>query len=113
VDDEDQVRRATARTLERAGFRVLPAADGEAALALIDGGATPDAVVTDMMMPGMDGAALVRVLRERRPGLPALIVSGYADGGVPRDLLDQPGTSWLTKPYTPAQLSAGVVSLLG
>ncbi|WP_066775659.1 PAS domain S-box protein, partial [Sphingomonas sp. CCH5-D11] len=87
VDDEDAVRTATAHMLEEAGFTVIEAASGAAALQTL--GAQPDmaVLVTDHLMPGMDGTQLARRAREIRPGLPCLIVSGYADvEGIAPDL---------------------------
>jgi two-component system cell cycle sensor histidine kinase/response regulator CckA len=106
VDDEDSVRRLTARALEKHGWAVRQAASAEAALALLD--AEPDivltAVVSDVVMPGQDGVALVDEVRARYVGLPAILVSGYAEGvlaeRVPADVI------FLGKPYTPKTLLA-------
>jgi CheY-like chemotaxis protein len=82
---------------------------GEAALALLDAG-TSDAlaaIVTDMVMPGMDGIALVRAVRERlgNPGLPAILVSGYAEAALRRDL-ESVATTFMAKPYTLKEMVA-------
>lgn len=112
VDDEDAVRRVMGRALRQAGFAVLDAADADQAEAAVAQAAVmPDVVVTDMMMPGRSGDALVHDLRARLPGLPAVLASGYAERGLPADLLAQPGTRWLGKPYTVAQLTAAVREL--
>ncbi len=106
VDDEDAVRRVTARALARDGWQVLQADSAEAALALLD--ADPaialTVLVSDVVMPGRDGAALVRDVRARYPGLPAILVSGYAE----RSLTDRApaAVSFLAKPYTPRTLRA-------
>jgi two-component system cell cycle sensor histidine kinase/response regulator CckA len=103
VEDEEPVRRLAERTLARQGWRVLAAETGEAALALLDAETAGDlaAVVTDMVMPGMDGNALVRAVRERlrSPELPAIIVSGYAEATL-RDGLETTAVTFLAKPYT-------------
>jgi two-component system cell cycle sensor histidine kinase/response regulator CckA len=112
VDDEDPVRRAMARALARAGFRVVPAADAEDALTQVQAGLRPDAVVTDMMMPGMDGAALARALRASRPELPVILASGFAEGGAPADVMAQPRTLWLGKPYAAADVVMRLTALL-
>ena len=78
VDDDDLVRETTAAYLEDEGFRPLLAANGAEALALLDAGQRVDAVVTDLSMPGMDGIAVIRAAQQRRPGLPALLLTGYA-----------------------------------
>jgi two-component system cell cycle sensor histidine kinase/response regulator CckA len=108
VEDEEPVRRLAERTLLRHGWRVLAAESGEAALALLD--ANPDqvvAVITDMVMPGMDGATLVRAVRARlrQSRLPAIMVSGYAEETLRRDL-DSEATVFLPKPYSLKDLAA-------
>ncbi len=125
VEDEEPVRRLAERTLVRQGWKVLAADCGEAALALLEeadvanraaghGPLRLAAVVTDMVMPGIDGAALVRLLRERleSPLLPAILVSGYARETLRRDL-DQAGTSFLPKPYSLKDLAARLVTVTG
>ncbi len=118
VEDEEPVRRLAERTLSRQGWRVLAAESAEQALALLDEAEAANqakgagrlmlaAIVTDMVMPGIDGATLVRVLRERldAPRLPAILVSGYAEETLRRDL-DSLGTVFLPKPYSLKELAA-------
>ena len=106
VDDEELVRASTADMLADLGYEVLEARSAEEALALIEQGLVPALVVTDHLMPGMTGADLAYALRERRPGTPVLIVSGYADAeGV------APGLPRLTKPFLQAELAASITSL--
>ena len=81
VDDEELVREVLAEQLEDAGFSVQVAANGTEALALLSAGAAVDALVTDLSMPGMDGLALVRAVKERCPGLPAVLLTGYSGDG--------------------------------
>ncbi len=102
VDDEDGVRRLAARALTKEGWTVLSAESGEAAMALLDeqaDGAMLSAVLSDVVMPGMDGPALVRALRSRQPGLPAILASGYAEEAVRGDLAAE-DIAFLPKPYT-------------
>jgi PAS domain S-box-containing protein len=80
VDDEPLVRDVLAENLEDAGFSVLVAAGGSEAVALIAAGEAVDALITDLSMPGMDGITVIRTVRERRPGLPAILLTGYAGG---------------------------------
>jgi two-component system cell cycle sensor histidine kinase/response regulator CckA len=107
VDDEDAVRRIAARALALKGWEVLQADSAEAALALLDAdpAVAPAALVSDVVMPGMDGPALVQAVRARLPGLPAILVSGYAEQGVlsPDRARD---VAFLGKPYAPKQLVA-------
>jgi CheY-like chemotaxis protein len=107
VDDEDLVRMSTADMLMDLGFEVTEATSAEEALRLIGEGLYPDLVVTDHLMPGMSGVDLARNLRSRRPGLPVLIVSGYAEmDGV------APGFPRLTKPFRSAELAASLANLM-
>jgi len=73
VDDDERVRRATRRLLERLGHRVIAAASGPEALAVID---DVDVAVVDVTMPDMDGPTTLKRLREQRPGLPGILVTG-------------------------------------
>jgi signal transduction histidine kinase len=100
VDDEDIVRTTTADMMTDLGYTVLEANSAQQALDLLDGGASPDVVVTDHLMPGMTGVELTEVIRSRNPKLPVLIVSGYAEtDGIPSDL------PRLTKPFRMAELA--------
>jgi CheY-like chemotaxis protein len=79
AEDEPEVREILATELTERGFVVSAAADAAGALALLDGGFRPDAVVTDLAMPGgMDGLGLVEEARRRLPRLPAVLVTGHA-----------------------------------
>jgi CheY-like chemotaxis protein len=113
VEDDPQVRAVTARALGRAGYRVLVATDGPAALALVAReDVRLDLVVTDVVMPGMTGPAVVEALRTRQPGLRALFVSGYTqDAVIQRGVLDT-GFHFLAKPFTAAALRARVRAIL-
>jgi signal transduction histidine kinase/CheY-like chemotaxis protein len=108
VDDEDIVRRATADMLADVGYTVIEAASGAEALRMVRDGAACDIVVSDYLMPGMNGVDLIRHLRELAPGLPAMLISGYstiAEGSgseLPR----------LAKPFRQADLAHGVAQLL-
>jgi CheY-like chemotaxis protein len=105
VDDEPLVRASTADMLTDMGYEVKEAESGAEALALARAGEL-DLVVTDHLMPGLSGTELAAVLRREKPGLPILIVSGYADlEGLPADL------PRLTKPFRQADLAACVANL--
>ncbi len=107
VEDEAPLRRLAERALARAGYAVLAAEDAEAALDLVAAGATPAALVSDVSMPGMDGLALARALRQRWPGLPVLLLSGYAASTIGCDL-ESEAIRFVAKPYAPADLLAAV-----
>jgi PAS domain S-box-containing protein len=105
VDDEALVRASTADMLTELGYDVVEADSGHGALALIDL-RLPDLVITDHLMPGLSGTDLALILATERPGLPVLIVSGYAElDGLPADL------PRLTKPFRQADLAECVARL--
>jgi signal transduction histidine kinase/ActR/RegA family two-component response regulator len=81
VDDEVMVRDVLSGQLEDAGYDVLTAADGASAIGLIEDGETVNVLVTDLSMPGMNGLAVIRAAQERLPGLPAILLTGYAGDG--------------------------------
>ncbi|MBB5746372.1 PAS domain-containing protein [Brevundimonas variabilis] len=106
VDDEELVRASTADMLEDLGYRTLEASSGEAALGMIESGVEIDLVVTDHLMPGMTGSELARQIRKLRPGLPVLLVSGYAEvEGVAADL------PRLVKPFKKHELASSIGTL--
>ncbi|MCA9558828.1 MAG: response regulator, partial [Myxococcales bacterium] len=112
-DDAEGVRRSVAEVLESRGFEVVVAGGGDEALALLEGPAAKvEALVTDVVMPGMDGPALARSVRQRRPGLPVLFITGYADH---HDLAvhaaDGP-TAVVLKPFDGPRLVGALRSLL-
>jgi CheY-like chemotaxis protein len=78
VDDEDLVRDVLAEQLLDFGYDVVQASGGAAALALLDEGEMVDALISDFSMPGMNGVALIRAALDRRPHLPAILLTGYA-----------------------------------
>jgi PAS domain S-box-containing protein len=79
VDDDPAVREVAVSSLESLGYRMLAAANGPAALDLLARNRAVDLLVVDVAMPGMNGVEFIRRARERRPGLPAVLVTGYAD----------------------------------
>ncbi|MBY9061997.1 PAS domain S-box protein [Sphingomonas yunnanensis] len=109
LDDEDRVREITADALRDAGCGVVEAADGAAALEALDADPAIEAVVADVAMPLMTGVEFARRARQRRPGLPVLFVTGYADAD---DLADVPAPQVIRKPHTRAQLVERLAALL-
>lgn len=101
VDDEPAIRQVTGRILERAGYRVLPAADGAEAVALFSAHrADVAAVLTDMMMPTMDGPALIQVLRRLDPDLPIIAASGLGSSESEARVRKLGVQRFLPKPYS-------------
>jgi signal transduction histidine kinase/tetratricopeptide (TPR) repeat protein len=113
VDDDDAVRRMVVRTLETGGYRVWSAPDGETALQIVDARErTFDLVVTDMHMPGMDGAQLSERLLERHPELPLLFVSGDEAVDLEESGLLSREAEFLHKPFMPDVLLSHVHRLI-
>lgn len=107
VDDDELVRASGTSSLRRAGYDVVQAADGEEALALLDAAGPFDLMVTDYAMPGLSGLDLIDAARRRKPRMPVLMVTGYADNG--RESADVPR---LQKPFLPAELVDRVQALI-
>jgi PAS domain S-box-containing protein len=111
VEDEDAVRRVARRLLERAGARVLDAADGVEALAVWTAHrAEISLVVTDVRMPAMDGVELAHRLRMERADLPIVFMSGYTDRKPVQGWSERLG--FLAKPFGAAELLAALVEVL-
>ncbi len=99
AEDEELVRGLAVRILERAGFTVHAAASGSEALVLHEELAAPvDLLVTDMVMPGLNGRDLAERLRSARPGLPIVFMSGYSEDAPTLDP-DAAGVTFLAKPF--------------
>jgi two-component system cell cycle sensor histidine kinase/response regulator CckA len=109
VDDESSLLDLLAPALTKQGYRVTAANDGESALALWDAQNGADLLVTDLRMPGMDGRELARRLREKKPGLPVLFISGWSpetpDAGL------ETGTLLLPKPFRLTELYRALLQL--
>jgi CheY-like chemotaxis protein len=110
VDDDSAVREVTAGILEQMGYRVVEAGSGGAALELLDQDDEIDLMMLDFAMPGMNGAEVAREARVRRPDLPILFVTGYADTAA----LPQPiEEGMLRKPFREDELAAKIRDVLG
>ena len=102
VEDDEGVRRMTSRALREGGYRVLEAANGLAALELLTStGGRIGLVLTDVVMPGMNGRDLADRVAELRPGTPVLFTSGYTDGEIVRRGLLHPEAVCIQKPFGP------------
>ncbi len=114
VDDDAMVREALAGQMEEQGYRVMQASDGLEALARLDGGAVADLLVSDFAMPGMNGLMLIQEVRRRRPDLPALLLTGYADPGVQLTVegTEMEITALLRKPVSGTALVERAAALL-
>jgi PAS domain S-box-containing protein len=107
VDDHPEVRSTTAAVLEDAGHQVAEADNGAEALTLLKKrGAKFDLVISDYAMPHLSGTDFLREARLLCPGVPALLITGYAEAEMIRDKPD--GVETLLKPFTPAHLDAAI-----
>ncbi len=111
VDDDSMVCELLAQDMRDRGFSVTTASDGLSALALLDDGEPADLLVTDFAMPGMNGLALIGEVRRRRPGLPAFLLTGYAETEVGLAVIDDRLTVLLRKPVSGADLAAHAAAL--
>jgi two-component system cell cycle sensor histidine kinase/response regulator CckA len=114
VEDEDAVRAVTSAVLRRGGYRVLEAALPSAACEIFDRHADEiDLLLTDVVMPEMNGPALAQRLIGLRPSLRTLFISGYADVVRPMQSANNPNISLLAKPFAASALVERVQQLIG
>ena len=113
VEDEEQVRGVVLAMLARGGYRVLEAATPEQALGFArESEQTIDLLLTDVVMPKMSGPEVVKLIREIRPKLKAICMSGYTDETVFRHGILESGVAFLQKPITPDSLRRKIRSVL-
>jgi two-component system, cell cycle sensor histidine kinase and response regulator CckA len=109
VEDEEGLRKLNARGLATRGYTVLEAGNGVEAIEVLEkNGGEVDLVVSDVVMPEMDGPALFKELRTRNPGLKIIFVSGYAEEAFAKNLPPSGEYGFLPKPFTLKQLVAQV-----
>ncbi len=114
VEDEDAVRAFGARALASRGYTVLEARSGVEALELMkDHAAEVQLVVSDVVMPEMDGPSLLRELRKAQPDLKIIFVSGYAEDAFKKNLPEGESFSFLPKPFSLKQLVQAVKETMG
>ncbi|MHB0876911.1 MAG: hybrid sensor histidine kinase/response regulator [Anaerolineae bacterium] len=108
VEDEAVVRTTLRRSLERQGYHVLEAGDGEQALRLLERSEPPALLITDLVMPHMGGLELTRRLRPRYPDLRILYISGYTEETSDLATAVEAGDAYLQKPFSSAELAVKV-----
>ena len=111
VEDEDMVRAVAQRALERQGYKVVTASDGEQGLEKLRAHGPFDLVVSDVVMPNMDGPKMARQIRQSHPDLPILFMSGYAEEQL-RKSIDIPNMHFLPKPFSVAEIGEAVLDAL-
>jgi two-component system, cell cycle sensor histidine kinase and response regulator CckA len=113
VEDEDAVRLFSARALRNKGYKVVEAKSGEAALELISAdSANVDLLITDVVMPQMDGTTLIKHVRERLPEMKVICISGYAEEAFRNRLDSAENVHFLPKPFSLDQLAGKVKEVM-
>src|SRR5262249_31518422 len=113
VEDEDAVRVFGARALRNKGYNVLEARGGEEALRVLDEQAGRiDLLVSDVVMPQMDGPTLVRKITEKKPDVKVIFISGYTEDRFREQLKEGEVVHFLPKPFSLKQLASKVKEVL-
>jgi two-component system cell cycle sensor histidine kinase/response regulator CckA len=113
VEDEDPVRLFSARALKNKGYKVLEAKSGEAALEVIySAKETIDLLVTDVVMPRMDGPTLIKEVRRTHPDLKVIFISGYTEDSFRKRLDTEAAIHFLPKPFSLKQLAGKVKEVM-
>ena len=113
MEDDNAVRDLAQRILEMRGYKVLPARNGADALGIASLSERPiDLVISDVVMPGMNGREFVEALHVHTPGIPVLYMSGYTNDDIIRRGLKDSSVAFLQKPFTAKSLARLVRSVL-
>jgi PAS domain S-box-containing protein len=112
VEDDERVRAMSAETLRELGYTVIEAGGAQEAIRIIEGGARPALLFTDVVMPEMSGRELAKVLQQSRPEMKILFTTGYTRNAIVHNGVLDPGTHLLSKPFNIEDLAAKVRSLL-
>jgi len=113
VEDEDPVRLFSARALRNKGYKVIEAKSGEAALEVIHRATeTIDLLITDVVMPRMDGPGLIREVRETHPDMKVIFISGYTEDSFRKRLDSDAEIHFLPKPFSLKQLASKVKEVM-
>jgi CheY-like chemotaxis protein len=111
-EDDADVRSYVVETLDRLGYQVLEAADGEAALRLLDKSRSIRLLLTDVVMPGMNGRKLAEEARLRQPLLKVLYMTGYSRNAIVHQGRLDPGVDLIQKPLNSDHLASAVRKVL-
>jgi CheY-like chemotaxis protein len=112
VDDDDQIRRVVARLLQKLGYEVIAATNGADALRRVKNGDPVDLLLTDVVMPEMGGSVLAERVRQLRPDLRVLFMSGYTPASMSQREMLESGAHVVQKPFTPDVVGRAVRALL-
>jgi DNA-binding NtrC family response regulator len=113
VEDDSSILSIYPGILSNMGPKLVVAPDGLKAVEIFQQTKDElDLVILDLIMPGLSGAQVYKIIREERPDLPILISSGYGNSGMTQEMLDDPKLKLLNKPYHPSDLGELVFSML-
>jgi CheY-like chemotaxis protein len=112
VEDDPSIRLLITEVLDELGYASFQAADGKAAVALLESNARLDMMVTDVGLPGMNGRQLADIAREHRPNLRILFLTGYAEHATARSEFLGPGMEMMTKPFAIADLARKIRQII-
>ncbi|MBW1845276.1 MAG: response regulator, partial [Deltaproteobacteria bacterium] len=104
VDDAEGIRTYLANLLELSGYDVDSAEDGKRALALLNGGAAPDVVILDVMMPGIDGIETLRRIKERHASVPVIMLSVVGKASTIVEAMQLGASDYINKPFEEEEL---------
>ena len=105
TDDDETIRKTVGQYLAARGHSLKIASDGAQALTLVEE-STPDLVISDIQMPGMDGIDLLKAIRERFPDLPVILMTGYATADTAIEALRNKAHDYLKKPIQLDEIQA-------
>lgn len=113
VEDEDAVRMFGSRALKNKGYKVIEARSGEQALDVLRSEDGIDVLISDVVMPGMDGVTLAKLVRMERPGIKLILISGYSEDVARNGIDPDSGIHFLPKPFSLKQLAEAVKLVMG
>ena len=112
VEDEDSVRAFAVRALKKKGYDVVDSNSAENALEIIEKDSDFDLLLTDMVLPGMSGAQLTNIVKEKLPDIAVILASGYSEDIARKEVDNTHEFEFITKPYSLGDLTAKVFDVL-
>ncbi len=115
VDDEPDVRKVIRMTLEKTGYHVIEAEDGEHAIKVLNSGENPilvDTIITDIRMPKIDGVEAITYFQREYPTMPLVVLTGYPDIDMATGLMRQGVVDYLVKPVEREKLKSTVAKAI-
>ena len=115
VDDEPDVRKVVRMTLEKAGYDVIEAEDGEKAIAAIKEGENPlvlDVIITDIRMPKINGVEAISYFQDQWPSVPLIVLTGFPDTQMATDMIKRGIKDYLVKPVEAERLKTAVANAM-